>query len=147
MQYRDDGNVLRSFPSHSTIYIPRASFPSYRQCRSTSVHFTMARSTRVHLFGDQMTGFDGGLRRLFQIQDNPLLSSFFERTHHALRLEIGQLSLAERAFFPRFTSISDLLARYRDSGNNPALESAFTCIHQLACFIRQVTALQQLLPA
>jgi len=95
----------------------------------------MARETNVYLFGDQTTSFDTGLRRLLLIKENVILTSFFERVHYALRLEIGELGIFERELFPRFTSIGDLLARYRESENNPALESALTAIHQLGSFI------------
>jgi len=95
----------------------------------------MARETNVYLFGDQTTSFDTGLRRLLLIKENVILTSFFERVHYALRLEIGELGIFERELFPRFTSIGDLLARYRESENNPALKSALTAIHQLGSFI------------
>lgn len=101
----------------------------------------MERSTRVYLFGDQTNSFDAGLRRLLQIKDNGSLTSFLERTRYALQLEIGHLPVFERQLFPRFTSVLDLLARYRESGNHPALESTFTCIHQLAAFIRYTAVL------
>jgi naphtho-gamma-pyrone polyketide synthase len=38
--------------------------------------------------------------------------------------------------FPRFTSIVDLLARYREHGPNAALESTLTTIYQLGCFVQ-----------
>jgi naphtho-gamma-pyrone polyketide synthase len=97
----------------------------------------MGQSTQIFVFGDQTHSFESGLRWLFQRKDNVLLLSFFERTHYALRLEISKLGVHERDLFPRFTSLVDLLANYRKSTNNPALESAFTTIHQIGCFIRQ----------
>lgn len=96
----------------------------------------MSALMQVLLFEDQTNDFDAGLRRLSQCKDNELLISFLERCHYVLRLEIGRLPMAERELFPRFTSLLDLLARYRKSANNPALEDALTCIHQIACFIR-----------
>ena len=96
----------------------------------------MGRTTKILLLGDQTNGFDSGLRRLLHVKDNNHLMAFFERVHYALRLEIGHLPITERDSFPRFTSVIDLLARHREGGTNPALESALTCIHQLACFIR-----------
>ncbi|KAJ9668079.1 hypothetical protein H2201_001885 [Coniosporium apollinis] len=92
-------------------------------------------STKIYLFGDQTHSFDAGLRRLYQQKENGPLTAFFEKVHFALRREIGQLPVAERQWFPAFTSVVDLLARHRESGNNPALEGALTCIHHLACFI------------
>ncbi|KAI9731500.1 MAG: Type I Iterative PKS [Cirrosporium novae-zelandiae] len=96
----------------------------------------MAGSVEVFLFGDQTSIFDTGLRQLFQVKGNALLTSFFERVYYILRSEVGRLSAAEREQFPRFTSIVDLLARYRESNtSNPAIESALTSTHQLATFI------------
>ena len=90
---------------------------------------------QIFLFGDQTNSFDAGIRQLSQHKDNAFLVSFFERCHFALRSEIGRLPASQRDAFPRFTSILDLLARYKKSGVNPALEGALTCIHQVACFI------------
>jgi naphtho-gamma-pyrone polyketide synthase len=95
-------------------------------------------SYRIYLFGDQTSEFDAGLRRLLQAKNNSFLSFFLERCYHVLRYEISGLSPSERSLFPRFTSVVDLLARYRDSGPNPALESVFTSIYQLGVFIRYV---------
>ncbi|OOQ85606.1 Conidial yellow pigment biosynthesis polyketide synthase [Penicillium brasilianum] len=89
----------------------------------------------VYLFGDQTADFDSGLRRLLQAKNDSLLIAFFQKCYHALRKEISQLSPSQRQMFPRFTSIVDLLARYREFGPNPALESALTTIYQLGCFI------------
>ena len=95
----------------------------------------MSERREILLFGDQTNDFDMGIRQLSRGKNNTLLTSLLERSHHALRLEIGKLPAAQRDLFPRFTSILDLLARYRKSGLNPALESALTSIHQVACFI------------
>ncbi|EAW14609.1 polyketide synthase alb1 [Aspergillus clavatus NRRL 1] len=90
---------------------------------------------RVYLFGDQTISCDEGLRNLLQAKNHTIVASFFERCFHALRREISKLPPSQRSLFPRFTSIADLLARHRESGTNPALGSALTCIHQLGCFI------------
>ncbi len=95
----------------------------------------MSEPKQILLLGDQTNSFDAGIRQLSQHKDNPLLISFLERSHYALRLEIGKLPASQRELFPRFTSILDLLARYRKHGDNPALEGALTCVHQVACFI------------
>ncbi|KAJ5176832.1 Conidial yellow pigment biosynthesis polyketide synthase [Penicillium canariense] len=95
----------------------------------------MESPSRVYLFGDQTADFDSGLRRLLQAKNDSLLVSFFQKCYHALRKEISQLSPSQRQLFPRFTSIVDLLARYREFGPNPAIESALTTIYQLGCFI------------
>lgn len=94
-------------------------------------------STRcVYLFGDQTGDFGAGLRHLFQAKTNSLLTSFFERCYYAMRQEISKLPPSQQQAFPRFASVVELLARSRDSGPNPALESALTCIYQLGCFIK-----------
>ncbi|KAH8702107.1 conidial pigment polyketide synthase PksP/Alb1 [Talaromyces proteolyticus] len=95
----------------------------------------MGTTSQVYLFGDQTGEFDSGLRRLIQAKNNSLVTSFFERCFYALRHEIAQLPPSDRRNFPRFTSIVDLLARYRVTGPNPALESALTTIYQLGSFI------------
>ncbi|KAJ5104649.1 hypothetical protein NUU61_001996 [Penicillium alfredii] len=95
----------------------------------------MEAPSRVYLFGDQTADFDSGLRRLLQAKNDSLLSAFFQKCYYALRKEISRLSPSQRQLFPRFTSVVDLLARYRESGSNPALESALTTIYQLGCFI------------
>ncbi|KAJ5379475.1 hypothetical protein N7509_012594 [Penicillium cosmopolitanum] len=95
----------------------------------------MAGPSRVYLFGDQTANFDSGLRRLLQAKNDSLLSSFFQKCYYALRKEISQLPPSQRQMFPRFTSVVDLLARYRESGPSAALESALTTIYQLGCFI------------
>lgn len=92
--------------------------------------------SRVYLFGDQTADFDSGLHRLLQAKNDSLLTAFFQKCYHALRTEISQLSPSQRQMFPRFTSIIDLLARYRESEPNPALESALTTIYQLGCFVQ-----------
>lgn len=91
---------------------------------------------RVYLFGDQTGDFDAGLRRLLHVKNNSLVTAFFQKCFYALRQQITRLPPSQRQIFPRFTSIIDLLARYRESGVNPALESALTCIYELGCFIR-----------
>ena len=96
----------------------------------------MNRSTHLYLFGDQSVSFNSGLHQLFHVKTNSLLTSFFEQVHDALRREIGHLPLLKRILFPRFTNILELSDKYHETGDNPALEGALTCIHQLACFIK-----------
>lgn len=94
------------------------------------------RTCYIYLFGDQTGDFDACLRHLFQAKANPLLTSFFERCYYAIRQEITNLLPSQQQAFPRFTSVVDLLAKSRETGPNPALESALTCIYQLGCFIK-----------
>ncbi|KAJ5795215.1 hypothetical protein N7457_001814 [Penicillium paradoxum] len=103
--------------------------------------------SRVYLFGDQTADFDSGLRRLLHAKNDSLLVAFFQKCYYALRKEITSLPPSERQIFPRFTSIVDLLARYRESGANPALESALTAIYQLGSFIHYYGDLGHVYPS
>ena len=94
-------------------------------------------SAQIYLFGDQTNSYNAGLCHLLQIKDNPILSALFERVNYALRLYIGQLPGIQKEQFPRFTSIHELLSMYRESPDtNPALDSMFVCLYELALFIR-----------
>jgi naphtho-gamma-pyrone polyketide synthase len=92
--------------------------------------------SRVYLFGDQTADFDSGIRRLLHAKNDSLLSAFFQKCYYALRKEVTALPPSERQKFPRFTSVVDLHARYRESGPNAALESALVTIYQLGSFIQ-----------
>ena len=95
----------------------------------------MSLSKQILLFGDRTNPFDEGIRKLAERKDNPYLLAFFERCNFAIRAEIGKLPSRLRAEFPRFSSILDLLARHRKTHDNPAIEGALTCFHQIATFI------------
>lgn len=94
-------------------------------------------SLDILLFGDQTGDYRSVFRQVLHIKDNTLLTSFFEKAYSALREEVAQQPRAVRDQLSGFTSITDLVARYSDSTDaksNP-LESALTCISQIACFI------------
>ena len=93
-------------------------------------------SCGVYFFGDQTNSFESELTQLLHVKGCEVLSSFFEQSHYALRLEISGLPVSRQELFPRFSSIIDLLARKSDSGSNPALELALMCLSQLARFIK-----------
>ncbi|KAG8528459.1 Type I Iterative PKS [Bacidia gigantensis] len=95
----------------------------------------MTETKEILLFGDQTNPFDDGIRKLFQRKDNIFVEAFLKRATFAVREEIGKLPSLLRAEFPRFSSILDLLTRYRKIQDNPALEGALTCVHQIATFI------------
>lgn len=99
---------------------------------------TMTNHAQVYVFGDQTSSFEGALSKLIQDKEDSFLSSFFERTCFALRREVARLPLEERAAFPSFNTIGDLLAKYAGHPKNPALDMAFACIHQFALYIRCV---------
>lgn len=98
---------------------------------------TMDKSSQVILLGDQTTPFQSSLKRLLSVKHNALLTTFFERVFFALRQEVSRLPTSLQDQFPRFTSLLDLLSRHSESKiRNPALESAFHTLNQLASFVR-----------
>ena len=102
----------------------------------------MASQEPLHIliFGDQTGDYGKIFSQLMHIKENTVLTSFFEKAYSALRDEVSQQPRVVRDQIPGFSSIADLLARYSESTaarSNP-LESALTCISQIACFIWQV---------
>jgi naphtho-gamma-pyrone polyketide synthase len=98
----------------------------------------MATQRQLFVFGDQTTVFAPDLRKLAGVKNNSSLLNFFERVHLALREEIAGLPAPERKLFPRFSNLGELLARYEEAARNPALDSALSCVFQLACFLKYV---------
>ncbi|KAJ5347272.1 hypothetical protein MYU51_004319 [Penicillium brevicompactum] len=95
---------------------------------------------QVLVFGDLNHDVDTNLRILCGLHDNPLLKSFFERTAFALRAQIGSLSPAKRALFPKFTTLSELHAKVRVADVvHPALQKALVLVMQFGLFIRRFT--------
>ncbi|KAF1811192.1 polyketide synthase [Eremomyces bilateralis CBS 781.70] len=97
----------------------------------------MASESNIYLFGDQTAEYDAGIRRLLHDKTQPFLSTFFSQSYQALRQEIGSLTYQKRSEFPRHSSLVELLSRSKEGKANPALETAFTCIHQLGLFISE----------
>ncbi|KAJ6043159.1 type I iterative polyketide synthase [Penicillium canescens] len=95
----------------------------------------MAQNHRIYLFGDQTYDIDAPMRELL-LHSDPILTSFFERTLHVLRLEISQLPSQVRYEFPRFSSIADLVSRRRDTRLHSSLQMSLVLIYQLGSFIR-----------
>ena len=92
---------------------------------------------KVLLFDDQTVDHTSILLRLTQVKGNIFLTGFFEQIYAILRSEVASQTHHTRAQIPGFTSISDLVVRYAESGFvSPALDSALTCISQIGCFIR-----------
>lgn len=97
----------------------------------------MVQQIHVYVFGDQTYDYNAKLCSLLASKHNPILNSFFEQACYIIRAEIGRLPLAQRASFPKFTNLADLLARQRESVDvNPAFQTALSCVYQLGCFIR-----------
>ncbi|PQE21599.1 polyketide synthetase protein [Rutstroemia sp. NJR-2017a WRK4] len=96
----------------------------------------MRNQGRLYLFRDQTTDFVPGLRQLLRLKDSPLLLSFLEKAHIALRRELSQQTREIQELFPRFSRIVDLLSKYStESDSAPILASTLTVIYQLGSFI------------
>ncbi|KAM3073539.1 hypothetical protein ACMFMG_004567 [Clarireedia jacksonii] len=96
----------------------------------------MRNQGRLYLFRDQTTDFVPGLRQLLRVKDSPLLLSFLEKTHIALRRELSQQTREIQELFPRFSRIVDLLSKYSTEDDSaPILASTLTVIYQLGSFI------------
>jgi len=97
----------------------------------------MKEQFKFYLFGDQTYDVYTQLRELLHSQNDPILTSFFERAYYALRAEIGQLPPKDREELPRLSGIADLLSWGRwNRGRSVALDMALTCMYQLGSFIR-----------
>lgn len=97
---------------------------------------------RVLCFGDQSSDFRPIIRRVSQEHGNPLLEAFLERSSAALRSEVAREPRSEQQQIAGFTSILDLVERYTESKSpvSSTLETALTCVAQIACFIRYFSA-------
>ena len=90
----------------------------------------------VYVFGDQTVDCRLFLRQIYQ-RKGLLLTTFLERAGNALREEISALPNVRHArSIPDFNNILELVDRSSVAGSRHlAVESAFTCIAQLAHFI------------
>ncbi|KAJ5996959.1 hypothetical protein N7522_008619 [Penicillium canescens] len=96
----------------------------------------MARVQQIILFGDQTDDFLSLRRLLSPNQSPPLLESFLNNAIRGLRAEIGSLPLQDRQQYPNFPTVASILDwRSRQQKPYPAIDSALTCINQLAQFI------------
>ncbi|KAL1587284.1 Non-reducing polyketide synthase PKS1 [Cladosporium halotolerans] len=92
--------------------------------------------SNVLLFGDQTAEQYPLLRKTVLRTGNASLSTFLERSSTALREEIKALPRQQRARFPDFMTINNLLDLYYEKGDKiPMLESAFITIAQLGHYI------------
>jgi naphtho-gamma-pyrone polyketide synthase len=96
----------------------------------------MASSMQLFVFGDQTTAFEQTLRALLHVKDNTALQAFFDQVHYSLRVEVSGLPAQQKAAFPRFTSLLDLLAAYTENPHNAALGLCLLTTAQLGQFIR-----------
>ena len=98
----------------------------------------MSNQAHIYLIGDQTYDINKGLRDLLHTENDPLLTSFFEKSFYALREEIKKLPYEQRAQFQRFSSLTDLLTVRRAGRLHPAFDQALASSYQLGTFIRQV---------
>lgn len=98
----------------------------------------MREIAHVYVFGDETFDYSKDLHSLVHQNDDPLVISFFEKTYHALRAEIGSLPQHRQHDFERFSSFAELSAQKMEGLLHPSLDLALSCAHQLARFIRHV---------
>ena len=97
----------------------------------------MSPKMNILLFGNQGGDYHSNLRNKLHQKNNPVLTSFLERTNAALREEISQQPRLVRETMPQFSTLSDLVEWLNDPQvSNPAIESAICCVCQIACLIR-----------
>lgn len=97
---------------------------------------TMQSSCQVFLFGDLTVSFEEDLRQLLHVKDNATLRSFFEQVSYAFRGEFAKLPARQQTWFPRFTTIVDLLSKLGETDGTPALSFALCCLCEIGHFIR-----------
>jgi hypothetical protein len=91
----------------------------------------------LYLFGDQTHDFAPELRQLLRIKDSPLLTSFLERTHIALRKELACQNREIRELVRPFSNVVDLLAAFTPEAESaPILASTLAVAYHLGSFIR-----------
>ncbi|KAL9030755.1 MAG: hypothetical protein Q9196_001159 [Gyalolechia fulgens] len=96
----------------------------------------MSLEMNILLFGDQTTDYHDNLRKKLHQKDNPVLSSFLEKTSAALREEVALQPRVVRDTIPSFFSLLELVNWFDESNvANPAVESAVCTTCQIACLI------------
>ena len=96
----------------------------------------MADQLKLCIFGDQTFDLRHHWKELFQIRGNPAVEDFLVKSYNAVRLEIYKLPLEVRNDIPRFTCLNDLILSNQGSRRCVAIDTAVSCIYQLATFIR-----------
>jgi naphtho-gamma-pyrone polyketide synthase len=91
---------------------------------------------RVFAFGDQTVAFEDDLRQLLHKKDVELLASFTDNVAFVLREEIGSLPASQQEWFPRFSTIFDLVAKAEETVGAPVLKFTLLCLHELCQFIQ-----------
>lgn len=91
---------------------------------------------QVFVFGDLAISFEQDLRQLLHVKDNGSLHSFFNQVAFAFRQEIASLPASVQEWFPRFTTLIDVLANFDELEGAPALRFALLSVYQLGRFVR-----------
>jgi hypothetical protein len=91
---------------------------------------------KLCIFGDQTFDLTPHWKELFQIRDNPAVEDFLVKAYNAVRLEIYKLPLEVRDDIPRFTNFNDLILSNQSGRRCVAIDTAVSCIYQLATFLR-----------
>ncbi|KAI8952148.1 beta-ketoacyl synthase [Xylaria longipes] len=92
---------------------------------------------KLCIFGDQTYDFKPHRKELFQIRSNPLVEDFLSKAYDVIRREIYSLPLEARNDIPRFTCFNDLILLNETNKRCVAIDTAVSCIYQLATFINQ----------
>lgn len=93
-------------------------------------------SCHVFLFGDQTVSFEQDLQSLLHVKDNNALRSFFDKVGFSLRRELTNLPAVQQEWFPRFTTVIDLVSKLEETEGRPVLKFALLCLCEIAQFIR-----------
>ncbi|KAI0437215.1 beta-ketoacyl synthase [Xylaria telfairii] len=97
----------------------------------------MANQLKLCIFGDQTCDLKLLWRELFQTRSNPAVEDFLTRAYRAVRQEVYRLPPEVRESVPRFTCVDDLLLSSGGSRRCVAIDTAVSCIYQLATFINK----------
>lgn len=90
---------------------------------------------RLYVFGDMTLAFKADLVRLLHIKENATLQSLFDHVSFALKDEISSLPADEQQWFPRFSTIVDLVEALDGIKGAPAVRFALLCMYQLGRWI------------
>lgn len=91
---------------------------------------------QIFLFGDLTISFEEDLRQLLHVKGNATLRTFFEQVSFAFREEFGKLPANQQDWFPRFTTLVDLLSKLGETEGTPVLKFALLCLCQIGQFIQ-----------
>jgi naphtho-gamma-pyrone polyketide synthase len=92
-------------------------------------------TAHVFVFGDQTVPFEQDLRRLLHVKDNDILRSLFDRVGFALRNELTSLPAIQQDWFPRFTTVIDLVSKLDETAASPVLKFTLLCLCEIGQFI------------